>query len=123
MVLAVLGGFPGALILGWAFYIRPGGIEVTPEPAPECPPAYPGPTENPFVLGLDRPPDFSRGRIFPFRAQQHPLDKSIALLPFSISADPQNAYFADGILTSLARIRDLKVISRTSVMPYRGQTA
>jgi TolB-like protein/Flp pilus assembly protein TadD len=57
-----------------------------------------------------------------------PLDKSIAVLPFSnFSADPENAYFADGmqddILTSLARIRALKVISRTSVMPYRGQTA
>ena len=56
----------------------------------------------------------------------HPLDKSIAVLPFSnFSADAQNAYFADGIqddvLTNLAKISDLKVISRTSVMPYRGQ--
>ncbi len=49
------------------------------------------------------------------------------MLPFdNFSADPENAYFADGIqddiLTNLARIGDLKVISRTSVMPYRGQT-
>jgi len=48
------------------------------------------------------------------------------LLPFcNFSTDAQNAYFADGIqddvLTNLAKISDLKVISRTSVMPYRGQ--
>src|SRR5207247_361703 len=46
--------------------------------------------------------------------------KSIAVLPFqNLSPDPQNAFFADGvqdeILTNLARIGDLKVISRTSV--------
>src|SRR5262245_17500756 len=46
-------------------------------------------------------------------------DKSIAVLPFeNLSADPENAYFADGIqdeiLTRLSKIADLKVISRTS---------
>src|SRR5205807_8221320 len=46
-------------------------------------------------------------------------EKSIAVLPFeNLSADPNNAYFADGvqdeILTNLAKIADLKVISRTS---------
>src|SRR5438874_10466083 len=51
--------------------------------------------------------------------------KGIAVLPFeNISDDKENAFFADGIqddiLTSLAKIRDLKVISRTSVMVYRG---
>src|SRR5437016_2527371 len=53
------------------------------------------------------------------------LEKSIAVLPFeNFSDDKENAFFADGIqddiLTSLAKIRDLKVISRTSVMVYRG---
>ncbi len=52
--------------------------------------------------------------------------KSIAVLPFeNLSADPENAFFADGvqdeILTDLAKIADLKVISRTSVMQYKGQ--
>jgi TolB-like protein len=52
-------------------------------------------------------------------------DKSIAVLPFvNMSADPENAFFADGIqddiLTSLSKIKDLRVISRTSVMAYRG---
>lgn len=53
------------------------------------------------------------------------VEKSIAVLPFeNLSRDPDNAFFADGvqdeILTDLARIADLKVISRTSVMHYRN---
>src|SRR5437870_4191448 len=51
-------------------------------------------------------------------------EKSIAVLPFqNLSEDKPNAFFADGvqdeILTNLARIADLKVISRTSVMQYK----
>jgi TolB-like protein/Tfp pilus assembly protein PilF len=51
-------------------------------------------------------------------------EKSIAVLPFeNLSADQENAFFADGIqdeiLTDLAKIADLKVISRTSVMQYK----
>ena len=54
-----------------------------------------------------------------------PTDKSIAVLPFeNMSDDKANGYFADGIqddiLTSLAQIRDLRVISRTSTERYRG---
>jgi TolB-like protein/class 3 adenylate cyclase len=50
-------------------------------------------------------------------------EKSIAVLPFeNFSADKENAFFADGvqddILTALAKVADLKVISRTSVMSY-----
>jgi len=51
--------------------------------------------------------------------------KSIAVLPFeNLSPDPENALFTDGIqakiLTDLAKIADLKVIGRTSVMKYKG---
>jgi TolB-like protein/Tfp pilus assembly protein PilF len=51
-------------------------------------------------------------------------EKSIAVLPFeNLSADPENAFFVDGlhdeILSDVAKIADLKVISRTSVMQYR----
>jgi TolB-like protein/class 3 adenylate cyclase/Tfp pilus assembly protein PilF len=54
--------------------------------------------------------------------------KSIAVLPFeNLSDDRQNAYFADGvqdeILTDLAKVADLKVISRTSVMQYKTEVA
>src|SRR5438552_12911140 len=50
----------------------------------------------------------------------------IAVLPFeNLSEDKENAFFADGvqddILTKLAKVADLKVISRTSVMQYRGK--
>ncbi len=53
-------------------------------------------------------------------------EKSIAVLPFeNLSNDREDASFADGvqddILTKLAKIADLKVISRTSVMHYRGE--
>jgi TolB-like protein len=56
---------------------------------------------------------------------QHPPTTGIAVLPFeNLSDDKESAFFADGvqddILTKLAKIADLKVISRTSVMPYRG---
>jgi serine/threonine protein kinase/Tfp pilus assembly protein PilF len=54
-------------------------------------------------------------------------EKSIAVLPFeNLSDEKENAYFADGvqdeILTGLARVADLKVISRTSVMQYKTGT-
>jgi serine/threonine-protein kinase len=66
----------------------------------------------------------------PAAAQTAPIvpEKSIAVLPFeNLSEEKANAYFADGvqdeILTNLARIADLKVISRTSVMQYRSGAA
>jgi TolB-like protein/cytochrome c-type biogenesis protein CcmH/NrfG len=59
-------------------------------------------------------------------AEEAPLpEKSIAVLPFeNLSKDDENAFFAGGvqdeILTSLAKVADLKVISRTSVMKYKS---
>jgi TolB-like protein len=55
-------------------------------------------------------------------------EKSIAVLPFeNLSRDPDNSYFADGIqdeiLTRLAKIADLKVISRTSTQRYQSKPA
>jgi TolB-like protein/Tfp pilus assembly protein PilF len=68
------------------------------------------------VLGEHRPLP-SENAIIP--------EKSIAVLPFdNLSDEKQNAYFADGvqdeILTNLAKVADLKVISRTSVMQYKN---
>src|SRR5437867_1328198 len=56
---------------------------------------------------------------------RHPVTNGIAVLPFeNLSADPENAFFTDGvqdeILNDLAKIADLKVISRTSVMQYKS---
>jgi TolB-like protein/Tfp pilus assembly protein PilF len=61
----------------------------------------------------------------PARSLATAVDKSIAVLPFeNLSSDKENAYFTEGvqdeILTHLARIADLKVISRTSVMQYKS---
>jgi len=55
-------------------------------------------------------------------------EKSIAVLPFeNLSAEKENAYFADGvqdeILTLLAKLADLKIISRVSVMQYKSGVA
>src|SRR5205085_3914920 len=64
----------------------------------------------------------------PMRSALTVAQKSVAVLPFeNLSSDKENAYFADGvqdeILTHLARIADLKVISRTSVMQYKSGAA
>jgi TolB-like protein/class 3 adenylate cyclase/Tfp pilus assembly protein PilF len=66
----------------------------------------------------------TRARNFSQNAVPVP-EKSIAVMPFAnLSDDKQNAYFADGvqdeILTNLARVADLKVISRTSTMQYKA---
>ena len=73
---------------------------------------------------------FSSGRFGLFNQQSKlaaPSEKSIAVLPFeNISANKDDAYFADGvqdeILNNLAKIAQLKVICRTSVMQYRPDT-
>src|SRR5438067_3109203 len=65
------------------------------------------------------------GAMFWERESSRPLPAGIAVLPFeNLSADPENAFFADAvqdeILNNLAKIADLKVISRTSVMQYKS---
>src|SRR5256885_4792089 len=70
-----------------------------------------------FMFWPNRKPDFAVSPSIP--------EKSIPVLPFeNRSRDPDNAYFADGIqheiLTRLAKIADLKVISRTSTQHYKS---
>jgi TolB-like protein/Flp pilus assembly protein TadD len=133
VVLLIALGFPMALLLAWAFELTPGGIKRTPSVAPSksrkgrfgvkligtgatlgiVAAAW-------FALEFWRSPEPSvrkeEGGLIP--------EKSIAVLPFvNLSANQENAYFADGvqeeILTTLAKVADLKVISRTSVMVFR----
>lgn len=130
VIVLVLAGFPLALILAWAFDVGSDGIVRTPatEPAEQCPPPLPGRRRNIFTLALvGLLISAVIGYFVLARGSSRKLEKSIAVLPFAnFSDDPANAYFADGIqddvLTNLAKISALKVISRTSVLPYRGQT-
>ena len=130
VIVLVLAGFPLALILAWAFDVGSDGIVRTPEtePVEPCPPSMPGRGRNIFTLALV---GLLISAVIGYFVLRHTssrnLEKSIAVLPFAnFSDDPANAYFADGIqddvLTNLAKISALKVISRTSVLPYRGQT-
>jgi TolB-like protein/tetratricopeptide (TPR) repeat protein len=128
MIFVILAGFPIALIFAWIFDITPGGIERTskmePTPLPKS-----HRRRNVILLGAAGLAIAAAAGFFVLpRAAANKIDKSIAVLPFeSLSDDKENAYFADGIqddlLTNLSKIADLKVISRTSVMGYRGKTS
>ena len=124
VIVALLIGFPIALILAWAFDVTPQGIKTTPT-------ALPGTHRRRNVIMLVATGvivSAVAGFFLLPRASAHKIDKSIAVLPFeNLSDEKENAYFADGIqddvLTNLSKIGDLKVISRTSVMPYRGKAS
>jgi TolB-like protein/Flp pilus assembly protein TadD len=122
VIVLLLIGFPIALILAWAFDVTPQGIKTTPAPT------VPGTHRRRNVIMLVATGvviSAAAGFFLLPRASARKIDKSIAVLPFeNLSDEKENAYFADGIqddiLTNLSKIRDLKVISRTSVMSYRG---
>lgn len=122
VIILLLIGFPIALILAWALEVTPEGIRTTQ-------PALPGQRRRRNIValvGVGVIVSAAAGFFLLPRASAHKIDKSIAVLPFeNFSDDKENAYFADGIqddiLTNLSKIGDLKVISRTSVMPYRGK--
>jgi TolB-like protein/Flp pilus assembly protein TadD len=122
VVVLLLIGFPIALILAWAYDVTPQGIRATP-PA-SAPGAH---RRRNLIMLIATGVIVSAGAGFFLlpRASARKIDKSIAVLPFeNLSDEKENAYFADGmqddILTNLSKIGDLKVISRTSVMSYRG---
>lgn len=126
VIMLLLGGFPIALILAWAFDVTPQGIQATPaviSPAN----GRPHRRRNIFLLAaLGLAVSLLAGFFLLPRASAHRAEKSVAVLPFeNFSEDKENAFFADGIqddiLTNLAKVGDLKVISRTSVMAYRNK--
>src|SRR5213083_1159106 len=121
VVVLLLAGFPVALILAWAYDVTPQGIQVTAKA-----PAGVHRRRNIITLIIAGLAISAVAGFFLFpRASGRNVDKSIAVLPFqSLSDEKENAYFADGIqddiLTNLSKMGDLKVISRMSVMSYRG---
>src|SRR5207302_104337 len=120
VVVLLLIGFPISLILAWAYDLTPQGIRATPAPRTHR-------RQNLIMLIAIGVVVSAVGGFFLFpRASARNVEKSIAVLPFqSLSDEKENAYFADGmqddILTNLSKIGDLKVISRMSVMSYRGE--
>src|SRR5947207_3720942 len=121
-------GFPVALILAWAYELTPEGIKRTEAVVAEKSiKRQTGPKLDFLIIAVLLCAVFFLvyQRCYPSEKASDVPEKSIAVLPFeNFSDDKENAFFADGIqddiLTSLAKIHDLKVISRTSVMPYRG---
>ncbi len=128
-VVLLLIGFPPALLLAWAFDVTPEGIQATPSIAPEqgSEVARRHRRRNiTLLVGSGVLLSAIAGFFLLPRAAATKMEKSIAVLPFENFSDKtENAYFADGIqddiLTNLSKIGDLKVISRTSVTPYRGK--
>jgi TolB-like protein/Tfp pilus assembly protein PilF len=140
-------GFPIAILLAWAFELTPEGVQQTQDDDPFEPKT--GNTKGKFVffiigllvialifLLLDNyvwvekasPPAVSTSIETRTEKSVEPAvvvdRKSVAVLPFANRSDEKkDAYFVDGIhddiLTQLAKIASLKVISRTSVMQYR----
>lgn len=140
VVLLLILGFPVALVLAWAFEITPEGIKRADEVAPNqsitrrtgrkligITLALAVVAAGMLAIQLLRPRLLHASASVPTPLPASALipEKSIAVLPFeNLSDNKQNAYFADGvqdeILTDLAKVADLKVISRTSVMQYRS---
>jgi len=148
LVVLIVAGLPVALVLAWMFELTPQGIKRT-----ETADAMPAATRRKkhvwiyvvvvgvlmsvglFLLGrysavTGAPRPITQPEARPgFQSQTATVpDKSIAVLPFdNLSRDPDNAYFAEGvqdeILTRLAKIGDLKVISRTSTEKYKSAPA
>jgi TolB-like protein/Flp pilus assembly protein TadD len=130
VVLLLIIGFPVAMILAWAFELTPEGIKRTEDV--DLSPTLTRKTGRKLdffiiavlllVIGILV---FQRLHPSVSPAVSSSLEKSIAVLPFdNLSEEKANAYFSDGIqdeiLTKLAGIGDLKVISRKSTAKYKS---
>jgi TolB-like protein/Flp pilus assembly protein TadD len=130
VVLLLVIGFPVAMILAWAFELTPEGIKRAEDvDASKSVRRKTGRKLDFFIivvlLLVIGTLLFQRLHPNVSPAVSPSLEKSIAVLPFeNVSEDKAFAFFADGvqdeILTDLAKIADLKVISRTSVMQYKN---
>jgi TolB-like protein/Tfp pilus assembly protein PilF len=130
IVVTLILGFPVAMLLSWLYELTPEGL-VREEHVQPAVRKSSGRRLDFAIIGvlLLVIAMLIYGRL-PFRSRTGTTipERSIAVLPFeNFSDDKENAFFADGIqddiLTSLARIRDLLVISRASAMQYRNTAA
>jgi TolB-like protein/cytochrome c-type biogenesis protein CcmH/NrfG len=132
VVIALAVGFPIAMLLSWIYELTPEGVVRTEDLDPveaRSVQRRSGRLLDFIIIGalLLVIAMLVVGRL-PFYGQtgESMSQKSIAVLPFeNLSEDKANAYFADGIqeeiLTRLAKIADLKVISRTSTQQYQSK--
>src|SRR4051812_45928485 len=135
VVVVIAIGFPIALVIAWAFEMTPEGMKRTQNISPgEKIPQWSRRKFTALIIALA----FAAGALLLFqftrwnpaaRTQSEQVtDKSIAVLPFeNLSEDKANSYFVDGIqdevITRLAKIGELRVISRTSTQRYKARTA
>jgi TolB-like protein/Tfp pilus assembly protein PilF len=129
-VVLIILGLPIALGLAWAFELTPQGIKRTEQVDDATAAAHKKRAWLYIVIAgaLVSVGLFFLGRYSAAPTQHATVDtsvKSIAVLPFeNLSDDKQNTYFADGvqdqILTNLARVADLRVISHTTVRQYKS---
>ena len=128
MLIAI--GFPIALVIAWAFELTPEGLKRT-EFADDLPAKSARSHAWIYVVviaGAISVSLFFLGRYTATSTQSKPIEvpaKSLAVLPFAnLSGNPDNAYFAAGIqdeiITRLAKITELKVISCTSTQRFKG---
>src|SRR5947209_9656456 len=140
-IIVIIFGFPVAVIFSWAFEITPEGIKLESEVASNksiarrtgrkivaVTIALAVVAAGLFVYQLVRTRATMAPRPDASAAHSEAAtvsNKSIAVLPFdNLSRDPDNAYFCEGvqdeILTRLAKVADLKVISRTSTQHFKS---
>ena len=134
IVLAIVIGFPIALIIAWAFELTPEGLKRTEDVGHAAEKRgkshawiYVVAVGAVLSIGLFFLGRYSTGNNIASEATGSSSipQKSIAVLPFeNLSSDKENAYFAEGIqdeiLTRLSKIAALKVISRTSTQKYKS---
>jgi TolB-like protein/Tfp pilus assembly protein PilF len=128
VVVAVIVGFPFALLFSWFYEWTPQGLKRESEvDRSESIMHVTGKKLDRWIIAaLGLAVILLLADKFVLRKDALPVpDKSIAVLPFdNLSRDPDNAYFAEGIqdevLTRLAKIADLKVISRTSTQHFKS---
>ncbi|GAA0710491.1 hypothetical protein [Dokdonella soli] len=130
IVIAVVVGFPFALAFSWFYELTPEGIKRESEIDPaESITYHTGKKLDRWIIAaLCLAVVVLLANSFVLRRDEAPAvtEKSIAVLPFeNLSEEKSNAYFADGIqdeiLTRLAKIGALKVISRTSTRQYAAK--
>src|SRR5436190_14633420 len=139
VVVLTLLGFPVALVIAWAFEMTPEGLKRTEDVSPDhALPQWSRRKFAAFVVGIAliaaallayqffKSKSAAVSKVDETTPTKPVPQKSIAVLPFdNLSDDKSAAYFAEGIqdeiLTKIASIADLKVISRTSTAKYKSK--